>query len=65
MNESADKVVKDTHESNNFVYVKFKKLHPDAKMPSYANFSDAGADLTAVSVTHVPCLLYTSPSPRD
>jgi dUTP pyrophosphatase len=29
----------------NYVYVKLKKLHPDAKMPSYA---------TAVSVTHVP-----------
>lgn len=30
--------------------VKFKKLHPDAVMPSKAHGSDAGFDLTAVSV---------------
>jgi dUTP pyrophosphatase len=38
----------------NYVYVKLKKLHPQAQMPVYANLTDAGADLTAVSVTHVP-----------
>jgi len=50
--EEIIKYAEDT--KTNYVYVKLKKLHPDAKMPSYANFSDAGADLTAVSVTHVP-----------
>lgn len=29
--------------------VKFKKLHPDAKIPSYAKNGDAGMDLTAIS----------------
>ena len=29
--------------------VKIKKLHPDAKIPSYAKFGDAGQDLYAVS----------------
>lgn len=27
--------------------IKFKKLHPDAKIPSYAKFGDAGLDITA------------------
>ena len=31
--------------------VKFKKLHDDAKIPSYAHNTDAGLDLTAVSFT--------------
>lgn len=31
--------------------VKFKKLHNDAKIPSYAHNTDAGLDLTAVSFT--------------
>ena len=31
--------------------VKFKKLHGDAKIPSYAHDTDAGLDLTAVSFT--------------
>lgn len=31
--------------------VKFKKLHEDAKIPSYAYDTDAGLDLTAVSFT--------------
>lgn len=29
--------------------VKFKKLHPDAVIPSYAKEGDAGMDLTAIS----------------
>ena len=31
--------------------VKFKKLHNDAKIPSYAHDTDAGLDLTSVSFT--------------
>ena len=31
--------------------VKFKRLHDDAKIPSYAHDTDAGLDLTAVSFT--------------
>ena len=31
--------------------IKFKKLHDDAKIPSYAHDTDAGLDLTAVSFT--------------
>ena len=31
--------------------VKFKKVHNDAKIPSYAHDTDAGLDLTAVSFT--------------
>ena len=31
--------------------VKFKKLHDDVKIPSYAHDTDAGLDLTAVSFT--------------
>ena len=30
--------------------VKFKKLHPDAIIPSYATLGDAGLDLTATSI---------------
>lgn len=29
--------------------IKFKKLHPDAKIPSYSKVGDAGMDLTAIS----------------
>lgn len=29
--------------------VKFKKLHPDAKIPAYSKDGDAGMDLTAIS----------------
>ncbi len=29
--------------------VKFKKNHPDAKIPSYSKIGDAGMDLTAIS----------------
>lgn len=29
--------------------VKFKKLHPDAKIPAYSKPGDAGMDLTAIS----------------
>ena len=32
--------------------VKFKKLHPDAKIPSYAKPGDAGMDMTCVEVTY-------------
>jgi len=30
--------------------VKFKRLHPEAKIPSYAKVKDAGLDLTAVTL---------------
>lgn len=29
--------------------VKFKKLHPDAKIPNYSKIGDAGLDLTAIN----------------
>ncbi len=29
--------------------IKFKKLHPDAKIPTYSKIGDAGLDLTAIS----------------
>lgn len=32
--------------------IRYKKLHPQAKAPTAGRFGDAGADLTAVSVTH-------------
>ena len=32
--------------------VKIKKLHPDAVIPTYAKFGDAGLDLTAISVEY-------------
>ena len=32
--------------------VKIKKLHKDAKIPSYAKYGDAGLDLTAVDVDY-------------
>jgi len=32
--------------------VKIKKLHPDAVIPKYAKFGDAGMDLTATSVKY-------------
>jgi len=31
--------------------LKFKKLHPEAKIPKYAKSGDAGLDLTAVSMS--------------
>ena len=34
--------------------IKIKKLHPDAKIPSYSNPGDAGMDLTAISVQEEP-----------
>jgi dUTP pyrophosphatase len=34
--------------------IKFKKLHPDAVIPTRAHPSDAGADLTAISATETP-----------
>ena len=34
--------------------VKFKKLHPDAVIPSYAQPGDAGLDLTAISENFKP-----------
>jgi len=37
-----------------FVFVQFKKLDPKAVIPTYANFGDAGADLVATSMKHVP-----------
>lgn len=33
------------------LFVKIKKVHPDAVIPQYAKFGDAGMDLTAVSKT--------------
>ena len=30
--------------------IKFKKLHPDAIIPSYSKAGDAGLDLTALSI---------------
>src|SRR6056300_478306 len=33
------------------MYLKFKKLDTNAKIPNYANEGDAGLDLTAVSLT--------------
>lgn len=41
--------------------VKFKKLHEDAVIPSYAKPGDAGMDLTAVSVCYesdIDCIVY-------
>ena len=32
--------------------VKIKKLHPDAKIPTYAKSGDAGMDLTAISMEY-------------
>ena len=52
MEEETLKYAEDVN--SNYVYVKLKKLHPQAQMPVYANLTDAGADLTVVSVTHVP-----------
>jgi len=34
------------------VYIKFKKLVPDAVIPSYAHDGDVGMDLTAISVEY-------------
>ena len=33
-----------------FVKVRFKKLHPEAIIPSYAKPGDAGMDMTAISI---------------
>lgn len=38
-------------QSENTLRVKFKKLHPDAVVPSYAKEGDAGLDLTAYRMT--------------
>jgi dUTP pyrophosphatase len=35
-------------------FVKYKKLHPDAKVPSYAHHNDAGADICAVEKMWIP-----------
>lgn len=40
--------------------VKFKKLHPEAVMPTYAKNGDAGLDLTAISRKYVSFAKYTS-----
>lgn len=37
---------------NRTMYVKFKKVHPNAVKPSYAKLGDAGLDITAVSINH-------------
>ena len=37
---------------NNKITVKFKKLHPDAVIPSYAHNGDVCMDLTAISVEY-------------
>ena len=46
-------------QSENTLRVKFKKLHPDAVVPSYAKEGDAGLDLTAYRMTPtkagIPC----------
>lgn len=34
--------------------LKFKKLHPDAVIPTYGKDGDAGADLTAISINETP-----------
>lgn len=34
--------------------VRFKKLHPNAVIPSYANEGDAGMDMTAVAINITP-----------
>ncbi len=31
------------------MFVNFQKLHPDARIPKYSKFGDAGLDLTAIS----------------
>ena len=41
------------------MYIKIKKLDPNATIPSYAKFGDAGMDLTAISVNYGSDGLYT------
>ena len=47
----------------NKVKLAFKKLHPDAKIPSYAHEGDAGMDVRALEDTtiplHIPTLVRT------
>ena len=43
--------------------INIKKLNENATIPSYGSEFAAGADLYACM--DEPCLLYTSPSPRD
>lgn len=38
--------------SNNSINVKFKKIHPDAVIPTYAHDGDVGMDMTAVAVEY-------------
>lgn len=40
--------------------VKFKKLHPDAKLPTYAHPGDAGLDLYAISCKPVSDTIKTN-----
>lgn len=40
------------------MFVKIKKLNPDATIPSYAKHGDAGMDLTAISMTPDPNGFY-------
>lgn len=37
--------------------IKFKKLRPDAVIPKHAKTGDAGADLTALTITYHPTYL--------
>lgn len=49
-------------ESTDKLKVKFKKLHPDAVLPTYAKPGDAGLDLTVVAKNHVShsCKLFVA-----
>ncbi len=46
------------HSNNNMQPIKFIKLHPDAVMPTKANNSDAGFDLTAISAKRADDYTY-------
>lgn len=54
MNKEVEEVKYAEDYSKTHVFVQFKKLDPKAVIPTYAHFDDAGADLTATSVKHVP-----------
>lgn len=41
------------------MFVKIKKLNPDAIIPSYAKEGDAGMDLTAITIDNDPNGFYT------
>ena len=48
--------------------VLIKKLDNKVKLPEYKTTGSSGLDLTAFiekKIVIKPCLLYTSPSPRD